>query len=106
MPIYEYVCHACGFAKEHFQKMSDAPVPYCPACNSSEYIKKVSAAGFRLKGSGWYATDFKDKKVNKPDSASQNEKKTETVQADAGTKVSSAESTPASTATTATPAES
>ncbi|MCC6917096.1 zinc ribbon domain-containing protein [Nitrosomonas sp.] len=61
MPIYEYACHACGLEKEHLQKMSDAPIANCPACGSSDYVKKVSAAGFQLKGTGWYVTDFRNK---------------------------------------------
>jgi putative FmdB family regulatory protein len=59
MPIYEYRCEQCGFQKEHLQKMSDAPLTVCPSCNSAHYVKQISAAGFQLKGSGWYATDFK-----------------------------------------------
>ncbi|KZE32773.1 FmdB family zinc ribbon protein [Crenobacter luteus] len=59
MPIYEYHCNACGVRKEHLQKMSDAAIAACPACGSADYHKQVSAAGFQLKGSGWYATDFK-----------------------------------------------
>jgi putative FmdB family regulatory protein len=59
MPIYEYHCEACGLRKEHLQKMSDAPLAACPACGSADYKKQLSAAGFQLKGSGWYATDFK-----------------------------------------------
>lgn len=59
MPIYEYRCEACGAQKEHLQKLSDAPIDICPACGSPEYHKQLSAAGFQLKGSGWYATDFK-----------------------------------------------
>ncbi|RQO68590.1 FmdB family transcriptional regulator [Aquitalea sp. FJL05] len=60
MPIYEYRCTACGAAKEHLQKMSDEPIAQCPACGSADYHKQLSAAGFQLKGSGWYATDFKN----------------------------------------------
>jgi len=60
MPIYEYRCTACGTAKEHLQKMSDEPIAACPACGSSDYHKQLSAAGFQLKGSGWYETDFKN----------------------------------------------
>ena len=67
MPIYEYTCHACGLEKEHLQKMSDAPLASCPACGSSNYVKKVSAAGFQLKGTGWYVTDFKNKNNKKVD---------------------------------------
>ena len=61
MPIYEYLCNSCGVRKEHIQKMSDAPITTCPACGSTEYVKLISAAGFQLKGSGWYVTDFKNK---------------------------------------------
>ena len=59
MPIYEYRCPSCGFQKEHLQKMSDAPLSACPSCGATGYAKLLSAAGFQLKGSGWYATDFK-----------------------------------------------
>jgi len=59
MPIYEYRCEQCGFQKEHLQKMSDAALTVCPSCNSDRYVKQLSVAGFQLKGSGWYATDFK-----------------------------------------------
>lgn len=65
MPIYEYLCRSCGFEKEHLQKMSDAPITQCPQCGSHEYIKLVSAAGFQLKGSGWYVTDFRNKPTPK-----------------------------------------
>ncbi|PSJ17660.1 FmdB family zinc ribbon protein [Nitrosomonas supralitoralis] len=61
MPIYEYLCNSCGAEKEHLQKISDAPIAACPACGSSHYSKRISAAGFQLKGSGWYVTDFKNK---------------------------------------------
>jgi putative FmdB family regulatory protein len=59
MPIYEYRCDACGHQEEHLQKLSEAPIAACPACNKPSYRKLLSAAGFQLKGSGWYATDFK-----------------------------------------------
>mgnify|MGYP001450459416 CR=1 FL=1 len=59
MPIYEYRCADCGAQHEHLQKLSDAPITRCPDCGSAHYEKLVSAAGFQLKGSGWYATDFK-----------------------------------------------
>lgn len=59
MPIYEYQCAACGAAMEKLQKISDAPLVDCPECGKSELRKLVSAAGFRLKGGGWYETDFK-----------------------------------------------
>lgn len=59
MPIYEYQCQACGNEHEALQKMSAEPLVTCPACNEPELKKKISAAGFRLKGGGWYETDFK-----------------------------------------------
>ncbi|WP_227817194.1 FmdB family zinc ribbon protein [Nitrogeniibacter aestuarii] len=59
MPIYAYRCTSCGFEKEHLQKMSDAPLTDCPECGKGTYAKQLTAAGFQLKGSGWYATDFK-----------------------------------------------
>lgn len=59
MPIYEYQCQACGEVHEALQKISDAPLRECPACHEPQLKKKVSAAGFRLKGGGWYETDFK-----------------------------------------------
>lgn len=71
MPIYEYRCDACGSQKEHLQKMSDPQLTTCPACGQESYNKLLSAAGFQLKGSGWYATDFKggSKPAVKADSA-------------------------------------
>ena len=59
MPIYEYRCEACGHELEAMHKMSDAPLTDCPACGKPALKKMVSAAGFRLKGGGWYETDFK-----------------------------------------------
>ena len=59
MPIYAYKCSACGFAKDVLQKMSDAPLSECPACSASAFSKQLTAAGFQLKGSGWYVTDFR-----------------------------------------------
>ena len=59
MPIYEYRCSACGHQDEHLQKVSEPPLSACPACGKPSYQKQLSAAGFHLKGSGWYATDFK-----------------------------------------------
>jgi putative FmdB family regulatory protein len=59
MPIYEYQCQACGKELEALQKISDEPLQECPACGAATLKKKVSAAAFRLKGGGWYETDFK-----------------------------------------------
>lgn len=59
MPIYAYKCESCGHAKDVLQKVSDAPLTDCPACGSASFKKQLTAAGFQLKGSGWYATDFR-----------------------------------------------
>jgi putative FmdB family regulatory protein len=59
MPIYEYRCSSCGFQKEHLQKVNDARLTVCPQCGQATYQKMLTSAGFHLKGSGWYATDFK-----------------------------------------------
>jgi putative FmdB family regulatory protein len=59
MPIYAYRCESCGFEKDVLQKMSDAPLTQCPECGNGTFRKQVTAAGFQLKGSGWYVTDFR-----------------------------------------------
>ncbi len=59
MPIYAYKCDSCGHAKDVLQKMSDDPLTKCPSCGGPTFNKQLTAAGFQLKGSGWYATDFK-----------------------------------------------
>ena len=66
MPIYAYKCSSCGFAKDSLQKMSDAPLTVCPNCGKSTFEKQVTAAGFQLKGSGWYVTDFREGGGKKP----------------------------------------
>jgi putative FmdB family regulatory protein len=87
MPIYEYQCEACGHTLETLQKISDAPLTRCPACGAEALKKLVSASAFRLKGGGWYETDFKtgkkknvaggDKeKKDKPDKAATDSQKT------------------------------
>ena len=60
MPIYAYKCAACGHAQDVLQKISDTPLSVCPACGVASFAKQVTAAGFQLKGSGWYVTDFRD----------------------------------------------
>jgi len=80
MPIYEYVCQACGHDLEALQKLSDVPLTECPKCGKAELKKQVSAAGFRLKGAGWYETDFKkdsDKKKNLVGGSGSGESKSE-----------------------------
>lgn len=59
MPIYAYLCTACGHAQDVLQRMSDPLLTVCPACGASTYAKQLTAAGFQLKGSGWYVTDFR-----------------------------------------------
>jgi len=77
MPIYEYRCESCGHQQEFLQKLSDAPLTVCPHCGKSTFSKMLSAAGFQLKGSGWYATDFRNNGA-KPSSKSSDTPKTET----------------------------
>ncbi len=60
MPIYEYTCRACGVQRDVMQKVSESPLTHCSACGAEAFEKKVSAAGFQLKGGGWYVTDFRD----------------------------------------------
>jgi len=59
MPIYAYKCESCGHAKDVLQKITDAPLTDCPQCSAPSFRKQVTAAGFQLKGSGWYVTDFR-----------------------------------------------
>jgi putative FmdB family regulatory protein len=66
MPIYAYRCAACGHTKDVLQKLADAPLSVCPACGAASFAKQITAAGFQLKGSGWYATDFKNNGNDKP----------------------------------------
>src|SRR5688500_1085986 len=86
MPIYEYRCEACGHQEEFLQKVSEPPLTECPVCRKPTFNKLLSAAGFQLKGSGWYATDFRNK--SKPA-----EKKTE-AKTDAKPEAKPAESKP------------
>ena len=77
MPIYEYRCSACGHQEDFLQKVSDPVLSQCPACGKATFEKQLSAAGFQLKGSGWYATDFKSKKPAEKKSEAKSETKTE-----------------------------
>ena len=94
MPIYAYRCTECGHAEDILQKMSDAPLTTCPACGQSTYAKQVTAAGFQLKGSGWYVTDFRNNA--KPSDAPATDAKTDS------TKTSTTADTPAQTASAVT----
>lgn len=67
MPIYAYKCASCGHAKDVLQKISDAPLTVCPACGEPAFTKQVTAAGFQLKGSGWYVTDFRSGSGKSPE---------------------------------------
>ena len=102
MPIYEYECLSCGHRMEAIQQLGDPAPTDCPACAKTDLRRLVSASGFRLKGSGWYATDFKDKGKpktaegdgeTKPKTAeSDGETKPKTAESDGGTKPKTAES--------------
>ena len=96
MPIYEYRCEECGEEHEALQKVSEPPLTVCPACGKPALKKQLSAAGFQLKGSGWYATDFKGpaKKPAEKKTEAATEAKTET-KSDSKT-----DTKPASTSTT------
>lgn len=69
MPIYAYRCETCGFTKDVLQKVSDAPLTDCPSCSKSTFKKQLTAAGFQLKGTGWYVTDFRNGSSSTPASA-------------------------------------
>lgn len=88
MPIYEYRCQSCGFQKEYLQRMSDAPLTDCPECKQATFSKMVTAAGFQLKGGGWYVTDFKG-------GGAASSKKTEEKQSDTSSKGEAAKTEPA-----------
>jgi putative FmdB family regulatory protein len=86
MPIYEYRCESCGHELEALQKMSDAPLVTCPQCGEPALHKVLSAAAFRLKGGGWYETDFKrDNRRNVHDSAKSEKPKNDTKTAEKST---------------------
>ena len=106
MPIYEYKCSACGHQEDHLQKLSERPLTKCPACGKKKYAKQLTAAGFQLKGSGWYASDFKGggkkPEAGKPEAKAEakTETKTETkseTKTETKTEVKAEKKTPAST---------
>ncbi|QGU32388.1 FmdB family zinc ribbon protein [Thermochromatium tepidum] len=101
MPIYEYRCEHCDHELEQMQKISDPPLTDCPACGRPTLKKRISAAGFRLKGSGWYETDFKksgDKKKNLHDGGG--EKKDSAAKSDsAGSSATAKSDAPTGTST-------
>lgn len=91
MPIYGYRCSSCGLQKDVMQKISDAPLTDCPSCGASTFSKQLSAAGFQLKGSGWYVTDFKGGSTG---AASTTTPKAETAASSSSTSSDSSSSTP------------
>lgn len=100
MPIYEYACPDCGHQNDHLQKLADAPIAACPKCGSTKYYKKISAAGFALKGTGWYVTDFRNSNTGKkPD----DKKADGTVVPPPNGDAKSTDSAPAKTDSAATP---
>ena len=96
MPIYAYRCSACGHAKDVLQKLSDAPLTTCPACGAESFSKQVTAAGFQLKGSGWYVTDFRgdSKKASGGAESGAGTEKSTTDAATSSTAASTSDSTP------------
>ncbi len=100
MPIYAYKCESCGFAKDVLQKISDAPLEECPSCSKATFKKQLTAAGFQLKGTGWYATDFKGGATSAPATAPVSESATTPAAAPAP-KADAAPSTPSAPATPA-----
>ena len=105
MPIYEYRCDTCGFQKEYLQRITEPLLTDCPECQKPTFTKLLSAAGFQLKGSGWYVTDFKNKGTKPQAQKDTNDRKDQKDTADAGkpaekpaeTKKDDAKSEPAST---------
>jgi len=83
MPIYEYRCSSCGFQKEYLRKITDPLLSSCPECGKEAFQKMLTAAGFQLKGSGWYATDFKGA-ASKPQPEKKEVAKAEAPACDAG----------------------
>ncbi|AYR22493.1 FmdB family zinc ribbon protein [Herbaspirillum rubrisubalbicans] len=93
MPIYAYRCEACGFAKDVLQKISDDALTVCPSCHQDSFRKQLTAAGFQLKGSGWYVTDFRGNGSGTANSKGAN-----------GTGIAGTAEAPAAAAATETPA--
>ncbi|MDH4396632.1 MAG: zinc ribbon domain-containing protein [Limnobacter sp.] len=95
MPIYAYRCGACGFEKDVLQKMSDDPLTICPSCGKDAYAKRVTAAGFQLKGSGWYVTDFRGGSSGKAAPSAAGESASGSGASTSGASTSAASSAPA-----------
>ncbi len=97
MPIYAYKCESCGHAKDVLQKISDAPLTDCPACGQPSFSKQLTAAGFQLKGSGWYVTDFRGGSGGTAAAASGTAAASTAPATDSGASSSSSESTATTT---------
>ena len=109
MPIYEYRCDNCGHEMEAIQKMSDDPLKQCPNCEQDTLVKKVSAPGFRLKGGGWYETDFKSgkkKNVAGDDSSSSSSDSSSSSSSDSGSSSGSSSSGDSSSSTSSSASKS
>jgi putative FmdB family regulatory protein len=104
MPIYAYKCESCGYAKDTLQKMSDAPLTVCPQCGKPSFKKQVTAAGFQLKGSGWYVTDFRGGNSGAQSAKSADAEPTGTAAGDSKPAAANAATAPAGTPVAATPA--
>ncbi|HWP12505.1 MAG TPA: FmdB family zinc ribbon protein [Ramlibacter sp.] len=102
MPIYAYKCGSCGHAKDVLQKLSDAPLAVCPSCGADAFSKQVTAAGFQLKGSGWYATDFKNGSKSAPASGADAAKPADASRSGDGAKPADAPAKPAESSPAAT----
>jgi len=105
MPIYAYRCNECGFAKDVLQKMSDPLLTVCPSCGKPEFKKQVTAAGFQLKGSGWYATDFKGGSGGTSAPAAEAKQDSTGTSSSSSTRTSTESGSGSSSATPATPAK-
>lgn len=104
MPIYAYRCEACGFAKDALQKISDPVLTECPQCGKATFKKQLTAAGFQLKGTGWYVTDFRGGQGGTAAPAVANTAGSDTSAAKSDTAASAASATPAPAAASATSA--
>ena len=108
MPIYEYRCAKCGFQQEYLQRLSEPPLTRCPECGKKSFNKMVTAAGFQLKGTGWYATDFKNsgakgKTGQKTEAASKESQSGETGAKDGAKESAKTESAKTESGTAASP---
>lgn len=104
MPIYAYRCGACGFQKDVLQKMSDDPLTVCPSCGKDAFAKQVTAAGFQLKGSGWYVTDFRGGASGKPAPSAGGEAASATAASSGSDSAASSASSASASATAPAPA--